>query len=543
MLQNKPMELLLNNIINVLKPIIQSAYFPYTAILFLIIVILFLIPKIALVSTINKSTKLFNNKKYFDVIRNIENFFKIHKYDKVLLTLLYKSYLNIENKQKALHYMQLMIEKGFINDKYIKLFHNTTMAEILYELNQTQEAFSKLFEIEKEGEYDARWCNLIGKLFMILNQYENAIYYFERALFISPKNIDYYEDYIVALFLKLKEKSSQDAMSLFITHAKKESIFIVSLNNIFKKDYSNASLWLTKANFVGDEIFECYKQFLLLYCMFLMNQDLNSQKTSFLISLDKALHSQNRESEKSRLLELSIFLLFFVKDINNANHFLSVGRNTFNLFSSDLDKSIDNVEQIMNEDRINNYLKRINTGSIILDIFGYSSKRIFMPPINYLKREFAKITKDKPQSEEMKKKILSAYQRLTDRGFIKVNLRIVKLFEYYPKKIRSSFSTEKDVASLRVFALSISYPHTGALFVFRRSALYDLTYALFQAINKEIEENNLESCFFFFNFALDPDVQHYIEDFPKIKIYDQSRLALFLEESLELKKSETSINA
>jgi len=274
-----------------------------------------------------------------------------------------------------------------------------------------------------------------------------------------------------------------------------------------------------------------------------MNQDLNSQKTSFLISLDKALHAQSRESEKSRLLELSIFLLFFVKDIINANHFLSIGRSTFNLFSSDLDKSLDNVEQIMNEDRVNNYLKRINSGSIILDIFGYSSKRIFLPPLNYLKREFAKITKDKPQSEEMKKKILSAYQRLTDRGFIKVNLRIVKLFEYYPKKIRSSFSTEKDVASLRVFALSISYPHTGALFVFRRSALYDLTYALFQAINKEIEENNLESCFFFFNFALDPDVQHYIEDFPKIKIYDQSRLALFLEESLELKKSETSINA
>ncbi len=537
------MELFLSNILNILKPIIQSAYFPYISILILITVIIFLIPKIALVSTINKSTKLFNNKKYFDVIRNIENFFKIHKYDKVLLTLLYKSYLNIENKQKALHYMQLMIEKGFVNDKYIKLFHNTNMAEILYELNQTQEAFSKLFEIEKEGEYDARWCNLIGKLFMILNQYENAIYYFERALFISPKNIDYYEDYIVALFLKLKEKSSQDAMSLFITNAKKESIFIVSLNNIFKKDYSNASLWLTKANFINDEILECYKQFLLLYCIFLMSQNLNSQKTSFLISLDKALHAQGRESEKSRLLELSIFLLFFVKDINNANHFLSIGRSTFNLFSSDLEKSLDNVEQIMNEDRVNNYLKRINTGSIILDIFGYSSKRIFMPPLNYLKREFAKITKDKPQSEEMKKKILSAYQRLTDRGFIKVNLRIVKLFEYFPKKIRSNFSTEKDVASLRVFALSISYPHTGALFVFRRSALYDLTYALFQAINKEIEENNLEICFFFFNFALDPDAQHYIEDFPKIKVYDQSRLALFLEESLELKKSEMSANA
>ncbi|MFN3410745.1 MAG: tetratricopeptide repeat protein [Exilispira sp.] len=555
----------MENIINTtLKNIISFPYIPYIASFILATIIIFLIPFINLISTINKVGKLFDNKNYTHVIRKVERFFKFHRYEKTLLTYLYDSYLKLNNKQKALHYMQIAVEKGFIKDRYIKMFHNTKMAQILFDLNQTTESFEKLYQVEKEGKYEASWCNLIGLIFLSQQQFENAIYYLERALFISKRIADIFFNYTLALFFKLKERAQNNAMELFIKNAKKEAIFIIALYYIFKKDYSNAQLWLSKANFANNILFEFYRRFLILFSAYNLvnnsngensnnktslkfdNEILNdkifnnpenenvkliSYKTEFLILLDNTLKSDIGESLKAKALENAIYLLRILKDKQNLNHFMIEAKTSFNLFEN-FDENI-----IFSENKIENFVKRIQHGQILLDIFGFSIKKTLIPPPEFFKKEFEQLKPTASQNEKIKKSLLSQYLRLTDRGFVKVNLRIVRLFEYIPLKIKSKFDHNQEIASLRILATEIEYPHKNALFIFRRVNLYDLSYKLFELINAELDEQNIETCYFFYNFPIDQDAEKYLLDFPKITFYDQAHLALFLEESMKVEKS------
>lgn len=551
-----------NTFNTIFKTIITFPYTPYISALILIIVFILLLPFINLITTISKVTKLFNLKNYSEVIRKIERYFKFHRYEKTLLSFLYDSYLKLNNKQKALHYMQIATEKGFIKDKYLKMFHNTKMAQILYDLNQTTESFNKLYEVHKEGEYEASWCHLAGKIFLSQKQYENAIYYLERALFISKKSTQIYFDYTLALSFKLKEKSLSNSMELFIKNAKKEAIFIIGYIYLFKKDFANAKLWLSKASFPDNEIFECYKKLLILFCAMNLlkysanfindaNNDINVdkienknidslirdlakadltkinvEKTEFLISLNNALKSDYLESSKAILLENSLFILKLLEDNQNLKHFLVTGKANFPIFES-IEES-----EIFSNNKIDNYIKRILHGQILLDIFDYSIKKTLIPPAQFIKSEFEQLKPTASQSEQLRKLILSQYSRLTDRGFVKVNLRVVRLFEYIPTKIRSKFLHDKGISSLRILATAIEYPHEIALFIFRRTNYYDISYKLFENISKDMEEQDIKTCYFFFNFPLDPDAQKYIMDFSNITVYDQSHLALFLEESM-----------
>lgn len=530
-----------NTISTILKNIISYPYTPYITVLILGTILIFFLPLLSLITTISKVSKLFDAKNYIEVIRRVEKYFKYHKYEKTLLSFLYDSYLKLNNKQKALHYMQIAVEKGFIKDKYLKMFHNTKMAQILYDLNQTSEAFEKLYEVNKEGEYEASWCHLMGKIFLSQQQFENAIYYLERALFISKKSIDIYFDYTLALSFKLKERSLANAIEIFIRNAKKEAIFIVAYCNIFKKDFSNAKLWLTKTSFADNEIFEFYRRFLILFCSYniiknsqveqvLDFSSINAEKTEFLISLNNAIKSDNLDSLKVKILENSIYLLKLICDEQNLKHFLITGKTSFSIF-----ENLDEID-IFSENKIDNFLKRIQQGVFLLDIFGYSIKKSLIPPADFIKKEFERLKPTASQSEQLRKTILSQYLRLTDRGFVRVNLRVVRLFEYVPTKVRSTFLHDKGIASLRILATEIEYPHRSALFIFRRTSIYDLSYKLFETINKDLDEQNIETCFFFYNFPLDPDIEKNILDFPKITVYDQAHLALFLEESMKNNK-------
>ncbi len=534
-----------NTISTIFKNFILYPYTPYIAVLFLGTIFIFFLPLLSLITTISKVSKLFDAKNYTEVIRRVEKFFKYHKYEKTLLSFLYDSYLKLNNKQKALHYMQIAVEKGFIKDKYLKMFHNTKMAQILYELNQTTESFEKLYEVNKEGEYEASWCHLMGKIFLSQQQFENAIYYLERALFISKKSIDIYFDYTLALSFKLKERSLTNAIELFIKNAKKESIFIIAYCNIFKKDFSNAKLWLTKTSFADNEIYEFYRKFLILFSAYNIiknSQDdskqqildlskINAEKTEFLISLNNAIKSDNLDSLKAKILENSIYLLKLIDDEQNLKHFLITGKTSFSTF-----ENLDEMD-IFSENKIDNFLKRIQQGLLLLDIFGYSIKKALIPPADYIKKEFERLKPTASQSEQIRKTILSQYLRLTDRGFVKVNLRVVRLFEFLPTKVRSTFLHDKGISSLRILATEIEYPHRLALFIFRRTTSYDLSYNLFETINKDLIEQNIEICYFFYNFQLDPDAEKYILDFPKITFYGQAHLALFLEESMKNNKT------
>lgn len=541
MYQNKYMEKTLSSLTSILNLIISFPYSPYILVIFFAIITIILLPVITLISTINKVSRLYDSKKYTDVIRLLEKYFKSHKYEKTLLSFLYESYLKLNNKQKALHYMQVAIERGFIKDKYVKMFHNTKMAQILFELNQTTESFEKLYEVINEGEYEANWCHLFGKIFLSQQQFENALYYLERAVFISKKSIDILFDYNLTLFFKLKDKTLTNCIEIFIKNAKKEAVFIIASVYIFKKDYSNARLWLTKASFSNDAILECYRKFLILYCSYSIIKDIdtqnidmsriNAEKTEFLISLNNALKSDSLDSIKSKLLENSIYLIKLLNDQQNLNYFLITARTNYSLFTN-LDEA-----QIFSESKIENFIKRIQQGIILLDIFGYTTKKVLIPPADFVKKEFEHLKPTASQSEQLRKKILSQYLRLTDRGFVKVNLRVVRLFEYIPTKIRSRFEHSKGIASLRVLATEIEYPHKLALFIFRRTNSYDLTYRLFELINQELEDQNIDTCFFFYNFPLDSDAEKYVNDFPKITVYDQAHLALFLEESMKVEKN------
>ncbi|HPC38897.1 MAG TPA: hypothetical protein PLF21_06265 [Exilispira sp.] len=593
----------MENLINtIFKNIISFPYTPYIAFIILATTFIFFLPFINLITTISKVSKLFDEKNYTEVIRKVEKYFKYHRYEKNLLSFLYDSYLKLNNKQKALHYMQVAVEKGFIKDKYLKMFHNTKMAQLLYDLNQTTESFEKLYEVHKEGEYEASWCHLMGKIFLSQKQFENAIYYLERALFISKKSTDIYFDYTLALSFKLKERSLTNAIEIFIKKAKKEAIFIIAYCFIFKKDFSNAKLWLTKASFSDNETYEFYRRFLILFCsynsliksneniknsndnmpfennrgfnnnkifdnsenfdennfdnnsknniskdyekfeQFVKNEKnnikdkviidfskLNAEKTEFLLALNNVLRSDILESIKTIILENSIYLLKIINDQQNLNHFLITAKTSYSLFQN-LDE-----EEIFSESKVENFIKRIQQGLILLDIFDYSIKKSLIPPADYIKKEFERLKPTASQTEQLRKTILSQYLRLTDRGFVKVNLRIVRLFEYIPTKIRSTFLHDKGISSLRILATEIEYPHRLALFIFRRTNTYDLSYKLFEIIDKDLSEQNIETCYFFYNFPLDPDAEKYVQDFTRITVYDQAHLALFLEESIKNK--------
>lgn len=562
-----------NNMENIIKTILAFPYTPYILVIFFAVVIIILIPFITLITTINKVSKLFANKNYTYVIRIVEKYFKFHKYEKTLLSFLYDSYYNLNNKQKALHYMQIAVEKGFIKDKYLKMFHNTRMAQILFDLNQTTESFEKLYEVYQEGEYEANWCLLFGKIFLSQKQFENAIYYLERALFISKKSSEIYFFYTLALVFKLKDRSLVNAMDLFIKNNKKEAIFIIAYSYIFKKYYSDAKLWLSKASFPDNEILESYRKLLILYCAYNIhnkknesrdeiktNEDINiilkeintteedsrktkteeesqynskpdfsiinGEKTEFLISLNNALKSDSLESLKSILLESALLLLKLIGDEQNVKHFLISGKS---------ENLIAESEDLINSQKIENFIKRVQQGNILLDIFGLSIKKALIPPAEFIKKEFEQLKPTATQTEQTRKTILSQYLRLTDRGFVKVNLRIVRLFEYVPTKIRSTFIHNKGISSLRILATAIEYPHQLALFIFRRTETYDLSYKLFETISRDLEQQDIKECYFFYNFPIDPDAQNYLQDFPNITVYDQAHLSLFLEESYKNK--------
>ncbi|GEM_PF-2092901 len=542
----------MQNIINI---ILNFQYTPYIAVFLLAFAFILLLPFISLITTINKVSRLFESRQYPSVIRKVESYFKFHKYEKTLLSFLYDSYLKLNNKQKALHYMQIAVEKGFIKDKYLKMFHNTRMAQILFDLNQTTESFQKLYEVFDEGQYEANWCHLFGLIFLSQHQIENALYYLERALFISKKSPQIFFDYTVALSFKLREKSLANAMELFIKNSKKEAIFIIFNSYMFKKDFSNAKLWLNKASFADNYLLECYRKLLILYCSFNIlskktnerkideskskilepftnytKEDLNllnAEKTELILALNNALKSDELDSSKAILLKDSLYMLKILNDEPNFNHFLVFGKSNYSLF-----ESIDE-EQTFSDQKIDDFNKRIQQSIILLDIFNYSIKKELIPPIEFVKKEFEQLKPTATQTEKLRKNILSQYLRLTDRGFVKVNLRVVRLFEYIPTKIKSTFLHDKGLASLRILATEIEYPHKNALFIFRRSDIYDISYKLFETINKDLEEQNIDSCFFFYNFTLDSDAEKYLQDFPKITFYDQAHLALFLEESMK----------
>jgi len=140
-------------------------------------VILYIIPTIFLPFLL---ILLYNKYRFLDAynqiftrkIRNlnklktyIEDLEKKRPYSKDLLYMLIELNKILNNNQKILHYMQLLLEKDLLKEKFEIHNFQLQMASILFELNQTTEAFNKLISIKESGIYDPNWCILMGKIF------------------------------------------------------------------------------------------------------------------------------------------------------------------------------------------------------------------------------------------------------------------------------------------------------------------------------------------------------------------------------------------
>lgn len=509
------------------------------------LILYFIINYIKKLFFINKCNKLLENGEY-EKVKKL--FIKKNPslLSKEILKIVSKSYLDSGEKQKAIHYLQLMVDLNLLKDDYELLNNNLTLASLLFELNQTTESFNKLLNVKEKGKYNPFWNLLIGKIYLSQNFFEKALKYFDKALILDEKYFLAKFYYAITRYILNPEDGIKQI--LIVKGFFKDPILELfeGVYYFSKKNYLKASIlfqnFLRKTNndlfkksrFVKEEIkinskfYELYLTVLdlifLILSRFYLSKPYTGEISLLRINLDKLLNYEDNNFLKYLLIEYSIYTFYIVKQYNFLQNYKKIFKLQFN----------GNIKEDLLQFDSKKFYKKIIKGTIFLDITLLSLKKPLYVKPNVLKEDFKNYITYKEKSESFKN-FIRKFNTIDKKTFIKVCTQISKLLGYNIKRHKYIYSRayESDGVNLKVFKTE-PYYHIDFI-VIRRFKEYRIGKNYLYFLDDMRKKENAKTLILISNMEFDEDFYNYKEEFENIKLIPAHKLG-FLLESIFLNK-------
>ncbi|MCX8058023.1 MAG: restriction endonuclease [Spirochaetes bacterium] len=475
----------------------------------------------------NNIVELYKAKNY------LENIEQKKPYTKDFLYLLIELNNKLDNKQKALHYMQIMLEMGFITDKFELHNYQIKMAAILFELNQTTEAFNKLFSIKDTGIYDPLWCILVGKIYFSQNFYEKARLYFFQATNIEENNFEAkFLFYSVNAIISKPENVIYDFLSFSAFNKYFLSDLILSViyfsKNDFDKSYkfSNESIKKISEN-------NNYKDFYVIFGIII------SELAKFYGEIGKENNLKIYNIYIQNIIKSEITQFYKEKIINYilCTCYILDDRESFNFYKTFLLKINNNYKNFnFNEfeEKAKEFFKKLKNKTIITDLLLLSNKKPLNLKLSYIKEDF-EIFFDKDKNLEIREKLIKDFIKLSKKSFINYSLKICSIFNYKIKFYRYFYRTKEKEKGINIICTK-DYPYISREIVcIRIFTKYNLDKRYLQYLYDLMNKYKAKKLIFICNFNFDNDFINYSQNFPEIQIMDRNKLGYLLHSSIRNK--------
>lgn len=465
----------------------------------------------------------------------LENLEQKKNYTKDFLYMLIELNKKLNNNQKALNYMQIMLELGFIKDKFELHNYQVQMAKILFELNQTTESFNKLMSVKETGVYDPDWLILVGKIYFSQNLYEKAKLYFFQASNIEENNFEAkFYFYSVNAILQKPENVIFDFLSFSAFNKYYLSDIILSIIYFSKNDFEK-SLKFSNEGIKKIPLDNKYKDYYILFSLIISELSKfygeigNETKFKiYNIYLQNIIKSDIFNFYKERILYYILCTCFILNDIES-----------FNFYKKELLKINNSFENLIFEkfeENSKEFFKKIKNRTIIVDLLLLSNKKPLNLKINFIKDDF-EIFFNKEQDFEKREKLVKDFIKLYKKSFINYSLRICRLFNYKIKFYRYFYKNKEKEKGINIICTK-EYPFISReIICIRVFTKYNLDYKYLQYLYDLMLKYKGKKLIFICNFNFDNDFIRYSQNFPEIQLIDRNKLGYLLQSIVNKKNN------
>jgi len=518
----------------ILSIITQNIYYLIPLALLLLIGLSILFRAIYVRHLVNRCIVNFENKQVLE--KNLEKLKSMEAMNKSLIKLQYEHFLAKERKEKALHFMQIMIELNLIKNEYEMLFHQTQMAYILfYDLNQTSSAFNKLHSVKEKGYYSYQWNLMMTDIFISQGKFESASKYCQQALKLSShKDI---EKRKAAIDMVLMPKSASRIL------LEKKAFFkdvefdlMIILNYLALQNYEKGIEYSDMV--LNQEIPLFAKIYILMMKSYALFKN-GGEYFSCWKSIGYILPGYfNVESYEPRLKRLGELLLIYAEYIDD-DRFIERNRNLFNEkgIAVDLIVGRDTNQQFEPYSKLvqKRFDKKIERKLMILDFLELSGKKLLELKPYVAKMEFS------PMFDLQKKSIdrtdlIKRFNRLSRKGMVKVSENIANLLGYQVKHSKYTGKGKYGTEGVNVKALAKYPKYSYVLIVVRRFKGYSLDNEYVEYLERIRRENSCDKLILISNIDFDSDILKYKEKFYNIEFYNSVRTGYLLHAIVTKKK-------
>ncbi len=515
---------------NIISYLIQNPYFIIIGfVLFLLLLVFFRFLYVRYL--INRCIIFFDNKKIFN--RTLEKLKKIEALNKSLIKLQFQHFLASDRKEKALHFMQILIELNMIKDDYELLFHQTQMAKILFvDLNQTTAAFNKLYSVKEKGYYSYQWNLIMCDIFLSQSRYETANKYCNQALKLDDQDRNIHKRKAVIDMIMYPKTAKYTLLEKKGFFKDLEFDFFLIINHLANEHYEKSIKSIDYL--LNKNIRMFYKMYLLLfktYCLYKLEKDYYSTWKSLFLFINNYLYAETNKIALYRLKEDLLDFCKFINDTKSIEQFEQLFVKAGLVKRKFEGNSLDKFSKYLG----NKFEKKIKQKSFSLIFLNLYNKKILNLKPYIAKSEFSPMFEVKERASN-RKSMMRKLNRLSKKGLKNIGEKISKLLGYEVKSTKYIGKTKYGAEGINIKALGRYPKYHYVLLVFRKFKQYSLTNDYVDYLNNLRTESGADKILLIANIDFDTDILRYQEKYDKVVFYDSKRTGFLLESLINKKK-------